>query len=68
MPAQWREGEEPIEREAIEIRTEDIEKCPPNEPESFREWEIMSEEWFKKCLEILHDEKSCCTEKTRLTL
>lgn len=68
VPAHRRESEEPIERKAIEIRTENIEKCPPDKPECFAEWEIVPEKWFKKCFQIFHDEKSCCTEKARLAL
>lgn len=68
MPAYWRESEEPIEREAVEIRTEDVEESSSDEPESFFERKIMSEQWFKKSLQILHDEVASCTEKTRLAL
>ena len=60
----WSKCEKPIKEEAIEICPEDVEENSSDEPESFREWEIVSEEWLKERFEIFHDEIACCLEKT----
>lgn len=64
----WEESEDPIEEEAIEIGTKDVDKNSSDKPETLIEWEIVSEKWLKKSLHVLHDEKASCVDKTALAL
>lgn len=58
MPARWRKCENPVKTEAIEICAENIKKDPSDKPECLREWEIMTQEWLKKCFKMFHNEKT----------
>ena len=39
----WEECENPIQEEAIEVRTKDVDKYTSNKPETLIKWKIMTE-------------------------
>lgn len=54
------EGKHPIEEEAIEIGTKYVDKDTSYKPETFLEWQIMTEKWLKEGFHIFHNEVSRC--------
>ena len=64
----WEKSKHPIEEEAVEICTKDVDKDTSDKPETLTQWEIVSEKWLKERLHMLHNEKTCCMNKTRFTI
>lgn len=58
------EREEPIEQETVEVGSEDIEENSADKPECFVDREIVAQNRFKKCFEMLDDEIPCGTDKS----
>ena len=64
----WEESKYPIQEEAIEICTKDVDKNTSYKPKSFIEWEIVTKKGFKESLHMLHNEEACCMYETSLAL